>query len=320
MGATLAAVALLASPAPSLADIKIDPAASEADRRALGAALAELKRNPLGKVIVEGLERHQRTVTITFTTTPLGGEATPSDATNASLGGDGRTTGKGSDSTVSWNPSDTEQCPDDPAVRADPAAQLLHELSHSLDFAYGRDDGRENDKTGITQAEVRAVRDENVYRAKKGLPQRRYYGFGRFGSSNKLPDDVIFKAEPAPPATPPIPPAEPSAGGSRGGPTDGGTPPGDDTTGGDAPGTDTTGSDTTGGDTTGGGTTGGDTTGGDTTGGGTTGGDTTGGDTTGGGTTGGGTTGGGTTGGGTTGGGTTGGGTTGGGTTGGGGP
>jgi hypothetical protein len=193
----------------------------------------------------------------------------------------------GISSTMHWNPSDTVQLPDDPAARVDPAAALLHELSHSLDAARGiRTGDRENDSTGISDDEVRATRDENVYRAKKKLTQRTKYG------GKSLPDDAISTTEPARPATPARPGGELTPGGSRDGPGDGGTPGGD-----------TTGGDMTGGDTTGGGTTGSDTTGGGTTGGGTTGGGTTGGGTTGGGTTGGGTTGGETTGGGTTGGG-----------------
>jgi Effector protein len=299
-GAAVAAAWLLAHAAPGSAAIQVDASASDADKKALAAALEDLKKNPLGKVIIDSLEHSQRTVTITFNTTPLGSGSTPSNEKGATLGSDGRTPGAGSDSTVTWNPTDSSLYPDQ-RIPADPTAALLHELSHSLDFAFGRDDPREYPRHDMARDEVSATRDENVYRAWKGLPQRTMYG-GDF-----LPVDAVMENKKPPPAN--------GGGGATGGPgpTGGGGGP---TGGGGGPPTGGGGGGTTGGGT-GGGTTGGGTTGGGTTGGGTTGGGTTGGGTTGGGTTGGGTTGGGTTGGGTTGGGTTGGGTTGGGTTGG---
>ena len=280
VGAALAAAALLAHAAPSKAAIQVDSTASDADKKALAAALEDLKKNPLGKVIVESLERSPRTVTITFTKENLGEQTAASDLNDASLRGYGRFTrvGPGSDSTVTWNSTDHEEFHEDRGVGVDPTAALLHELSHALDDAYGRLDQTEHGNTGIEEAEVRATRDENVYRVWKGLPQRRHYGVGKDEVPSELPSDAIMESKPPPETT----------GGGGGGATGGGG----------------------GGGTIGGGTTGGGTTGGGTTGGGTTGGGTTGGGTTGGGTTGG-NTGGGTTSSGTTGGGTTGGGTTG---------
>ncbi len=306
LAAMLATAVLLAAPAVSMAG-RIEGVdgpnaqANRANEKALQDCLAKIRTTgqtvtPVGDVI-SGLEGSQNdnNVTITFSNQNLGENAVSDNKGDES-------NGKGTGSTVTWNPHDKSPIPGDPGVNLDPCATLLHELTHSWDNATGKLNRGEYGNSKIQTCEVIATTVENDFRAANGLPQRTKYG------DDPLPNNQSGATGAS------------GAGGGGGGPSRI-TPPGTGNTGTGNTGGGTTGGGNTGGGTTGGGTTGGGTTGGGNTGGGTTGGGTTGGGNTGGGNTGGGNTGSGNTGSGNTGGGNTGntgGGSTGGGTTGGG--
>jgi hypothetical protein len=81
--------------------------------------------------------------------------------------------GPGSDGTVRWNPNNVDEL--QPGVPRDPCASLLHELAHAADGDKGLlDPNRHGSANGIPEAEVRACREENKYRAlqQPPLPER----------------------------------------------------------------------------------------------------------------------------------------------------
>ena len=92
------------------------------------------------------------------------------DANDAAVGG----TGSGTGTTINWNPNNTDPYGD--GTKRDPCASLLHELRHALDGEKGGRDPRIDGPTGIKTNEIEASKEENRYRKKHGLPQRKKYG------------------------------------------------------------------------------------------------------------------------------------------------
>ena len=118
-----------------------------------------------------------------------GGVNTTTPADNGANLQPGGGPGPGSDSTINWNPTNVNPFSD--GTPRDPCASLLHEMKHALDM----DRGQLNNNlfaplpqpgSGIQTCEVDACQEENKYRKKAGLPQRRQYG-GR-----DLPPGAIF--------------------------------------------------------------------------------------------------------------------------------
>lgn len=323
--AMLASAALSAHPAVSTAGTITAAPGATADQtaqlnRCLSMISETAKRVKAVGEVLDAIKSpsNKYNVTISFTNVMQGDDTVPTDR-NAAYAGKG----KGSGTTVGWNPDDKSPFIDDPTVSVDPCAALVHELSHAYDAAKGDWHQDEDHWPGtlIPYDDVIACRLENEYRAANGLDKRQRYVDALppyavdLGTSGPLPEPIRGPK---------------SAGGSKRlvpsgntGNTGGGTTGGGNTgnTGGGTTGggnTGNTGGGSTGGGTTGGGNTGntGNTGGGNTGNTGNTGGGSTGGGTTGGGNTG--NTGGGTTGGGTNGGGNSGAGSTGAGTSGGG--
>jgi hypothetical protein len=102
---------------------------------------------------------------------------------NGVLGANGKP-GRGTGSTVRWNPKNKKDFED--GVARDPCASLLHELAHSLHFDTGSGDVSPYMGSDIAKEEINATREENRFRKKKGLPQRKKY------DSVDLPSDAIF--------------------------------------------------------------------------------------------------------------------------------
>ena len=94
------------------------------------------------------------------------------DANSKPAGG----SGKGSGSTVNWDPNLKGKFSD--GVERDPCASLFHELVHSKDGDQGMRDPRTDvpGNNGIKANEVKATGAENKYRKAKGLPIRKKYG------------------------------------------------------------------------------------------------------------------------------------------------
>jgi hypothetical protein len=116
---------------------------------------------------------------------------TPKDDPNAS-------NGTGTDSTVKWNPNNTD--PLGPGgVNRDPCAELLHEMKHAAEMDKGQWDTHPPPGGEIRKCEIDACREENRYRKAHDLPQRRsYWGCYPRGDPNcvwrqsPLPPDAVF--------------------------------------------------------------------------------------------------------------------------------
>jgi hypothetical protein len=94
-------------------------------------------------------------------------------------------TGKGTATTISWDPAYKDKYADGTA--RDPCASLLHEMRHAQQDDKGTNDPREDPATKIRKDEIDACTEENKFRNDQGLPLRTQYG------SNKLPDSAILK-------------------------------------------------------------------------------------------------------------------------------
>ncbi|MGE5830914.1 MAG: VWD domain-containing protein [Micromonosporaceae bacterium] len=116
--------------------------------------------------------------------------------------------GKPTGGTTRWNPNDGQPFQGDGVIE-DRCSTLYHEMAHLVDYDNGTlrrdhclytDDSGKVVDTGITVAEVRATRKENIYRAAQKLPLRTAYG--RDESTGKpflLPPDGKECRPPPPP-------------------------------------------------------------------------------------------------------------------------
>jgi len=120
--------------------------------------------------------------------------------------------GKPTGGETSWNPNDGVTFSD--GVKEDRCATLYHEMTHLVDYDNGtlrrdncmyKDDSGKIVDTGITVAEVRALRKENLYRDAQNpkLPQRTAYGRDKNGKPKLVPPDGKDCLPPPPPPPPP---------------------------------------------------------------------------------------------------------------------
>lgn len=84
------------------------------------------------------------------------------------------TNGTGTGSTTSWDPSCTDKFIGDTTAN-EKCANLAHELTHAADCDKGTVDLSPG-HNGIIEAEIKACKVENEYRANKGLDKRNKYG------------------------------------------------------------------------------------------------------------------------------------------------
>lgn len=94
-------------------------------------------------------------------------------------------TGKGSGTTVNWDPDHPYTYKD--GVDRDPCAALAHELSHAADADSGTRDPRPDPASGVKKTEIRATSDENRFRKAMDPPKppRTKYG------CKDLPEDAV---------------------------------------------------------------------------------------------------------------------------------
>jgi len=133
------------------------------------------------KKILEDLEKSDRETKIQA--------GNKSNSTTSASDEDGKSkdaggTGKGTNSTVTWDPEYKDKYAD--GTPRDPCASLLHELRHALDGVTGTRDPRPDPGSKIPMNEVKACTEENRYRKDRGLPQRTQYG------DKKLPASAMF--------------------------------------------------------------------------------------------------------------------------------
>ena len=117
-------------------------------------------------------------------------------------GGSGQPVG----SVIQWNPFDVSPYIGSTVLR-DPCASLYHELYHAYQNATASTDNRNFPRTKIPTREVLAVRAENDWRSRHGLPLRTSYATG-------WPDQTL--AIPLPFTTPPPAPENPCNGRTNG--------------------------------------------------------------------------------------------------------
>ncbi|MCB1058302.1 MAG: hypothetical protein KDD11_22610 [Acidobacteria bacterium] len=103
------------------------------------------------------------------------GSSTPSN-TGDSKSKDAGGTGKGSGTSVKWDPDHAHTYKD--GVDRNPCAALAHELSHAADADSGTRDPRPDPASGVKNTEIRATGEENQFRKaqKPPLPPRTKYG------------------------------------------------------------------------------------------------------------------------------------------------
>jgi len=95
-------------------------------------ALDDLKKTPTGKAMLESIEKSGKTVTIKPTT---GGNSESAETGDGFVGPDGKP-GKGTNSTVLFNP-DNQKIGTEPWETRPPAIGLAHELIHAEQDANG---------------------------------------------------------------------------------------------------------------------------------------------------------------------------------------
>ena len=117
-------------------------------------------------------------------------------------GGSGQPVG----SVIQWNPFDVSPYIGSTVLR-DPCASLYHELYHAYQNATASTDNRNFPGTKIPTREVLAVRAENDWRSRHGLPLRTSYATG-------WPNETM--AIPLPLTTPPPAPENPCNGRTNG--------------------------------------------------------------------------------------------------------
>ncbi len=165
--------------------VRADVSVASDVRTEYDACISKLRAAGFGGVLDRIAPGH--TVEVERSDKPAG----PSQTAPSSLTDDRN--GSGADATISWNPTDISPLKCD-GVALDPCATLLHELHHAADITHGANYNRVatdtchieapsgiDIDTGISIAELEATREENSYRAKAGLPQRKQYGL--FGGS-----------------------------------------------------------------------------------------------------------------------------------------
>jgi hypothetical protein len=173
-------LALLATTWAARADVVIN--GSPGFTAAVEECLEKIASSAAGGGILSGLESSSNTVVIQENS-GLGSTTYDSgkDAKSTDAGG----TGKGSGSTVSWDPTFPYTYKD--GVKRDPCSALFHELVHASDADKGKLDKRDGGN-GIGADEVHACTEENKYRKEQGLPPRTKYG------DKDLPPSAIPKA------------------------------------------------------------------------------------------------------------------------------
>jgi len=172
-------------------ELGVHPSTSPEFKKHFENAIKRIKENcPEAKKLIEQLEKSKnKHVVNPLLTGPSGtiGDLDDPDSTENAKNG------KGSGSTVAWNPRDEEaNCP------RCPEGNLLHELQHAVDRDSGKLDKSPNPKTGVPNSEEEAVRRENELRRKLGLEERKTYGGKPVENPSGSPKNPI--------PTPPLPP------------------------------------------------------------------------------------------------------------------